>query len=48
MSTDSNLTQEMPQYVNGGSLRAATVAGILLIVIGIVGLALGGFSYTHE
>jgi uncharacterized membrane protein YidH (DUF202 family) len=38
----------MPQYVNGGPVKAATVVGILLIVIGIVGFALGGFSYTHE
>ena len=29
-------------------MKAATVLGILLIVSGIVGLALGGFSYTHE
>ena len=29
-------------------MKAATVVGILLIVSGIVGLALGGFSYTHE
>ena len=29
-------------------MKAATVVGILLIVIGIVGFALGGFSYTHE
>ena len=29
-------------------MKAATVVGILLIVIGIIGFALGGFSYTHE
>ena len=29
-------------------MKAATVLGILLIVSGIVGLALGGFRYTHE
>jgi uncharacterized membrane protein YidH (DUF202 family) len=29
-------------------MKAATVVGILLIVIGIVGFALGGFSFTHE
>ena len=29
-------------------MKAATVVGILMIVIGIVGFALGGFSYTHE
>jgi uncharacterized membrane protein YidH (DUF202 family) len=29
-------------------MKAATVVGILLIVIGIVGFAMGGFSFTHE
>jgi uncharacterized membrane protein YidH (DUF202 family) len=29
-------------------LKAATVVGIILIVLGIVGFAVGGFSYTHE
>jgi hypothetical protein len=29
-------------------LKAATVVGILLIVVGIVGFAMGGFSFTHE
>ena len=29
-------------------MKAATVVGILLIVVGIVGFALGGFSFTHE
>jgi uncharacterized membrane protein YidH (DUF202 family) len=29
-------------------MKAATVVGILLIVIGIVGFALGGFSFTRE
>lgn len=29
-------------------MKAATVVGILLIVIGIVGFALGGISFTHE
>ena len=29
-------------------LKVTTVVGILLIILGIVGFALGGFSYTHE
>jgi hypothetical protein len=29
-------------------MKAATVAGLVLIVIGIVGFAVGGFSFTHE
>jgi hypothetical protein len=29
-------------------MKAATVVGILLIVLGIVGFAMGGFSFTHE
>jgi uncharacterized membrane protein YidH (DUF202 family) len=29
-------------------VKAATIVGIILIVLGIVGFAMGGFSYTHE
>lgn len=29
-------------------MKAATVVGILLILVGIVGFALGGISFTHE
>jgi len=29
-------------------MKVATVVGILLIVVGIVGFALGGISFTHE
>ena len=29
-------------------MKTATVVGILLIVLGIAGFAVGGFSYTHE
>jgi uncharacterized membrane protein YidH (DUF202 family) len=29
-------------------LKAATVVGILLIVLGIIGFAWGGVSFTHE
>jgi hypothetical protein len=29
-------------------VKAATIVGILLIVVGVVGFAVGGFSFTHE
>jgi hypothetical protein len=29
-------------------MKAATVTGILLIVVGIVGFAIGGITFTHE
>jgi hypothetical protein len=29
-------------------MKAATIVGILLIVLGIIGFATGGLSFTHE
>lgn len=29
-------------------MKAATIVGILLIIIGIAGFAVGGISFTHE
>jgi len=29
-------------------MKPATIIGILLIALGIVGFAVGGFSFTHE
>ena len=29
-------------------MKAATIVGILLIVVGIIGFAVGGISFTHE
>jgi hypothetical protein len=29
-------------------MKPATIIGILLILLGIVGFAIGGFSFTHE
>ena len=29
-------------------VKAATIVGIILIALGVVGFAVGGFSYTHE
>jgi hypothetical protein len=29
-------------------MKAASVVGILLILVGIVGFAVGGISFTHE
>jgi uncharacterized membrane protein YidH (DUF202 family) len=31
-----------------GTMKAATIVGILLIVVGIIGFAMGGISFTHE
>jgi hypothetical protein len=29
-------------------VKPATIIGILLVIVGVVGFALGGFSFTHE
>jgi hypothetical protein len=29
-------------------MKPAAIVGVLLIILGIVGLALGGFSFTHK
>ncbi len=29
-------------------MKPATLVGIILIVVGIIGFAVGGFSFTHE
>ena len=29
-------------------MKAATIVGILLVVLGIAGFAMGGISFTHE
>jgi len=29
-------------------MKPATIIGLLLIVLGVVGFAVGGFSFTHE
>jgi hypothetical protein len=29
-------------------MKAATLVGILLIILGVVGFAMGGISFTHE
>lgn len=29
-------------------MKAATIVGILLIIVGIAGFALGGLSFTHQ
>jgi hypothetical protein len=29
-------------------VKPATIIGIILIILGIVGFALGGFSFSHE
>jgi uncharacterized membrane protein YidH (DUF202 family) len=32
----------------GNALKAATLVGILLIIVGVIGFAVGGISFTHE
>jgi len=34
--------------VKGDFVKAATVIGIVLILLGIIGFAVGGFSFHHE
>ena len=29
-------------------MKPATIVGIVLIIIGVIGFAIGGFSFTHE
>lgn len=29
-------------------MKAATIVGILLIVLGVIGFAVGGISFTHQ
>ncbi len=29
-------------------MKSATVIGLILIVLGIIGFAVGGFSFTHQ
>ncbi len=29
-------------------MKAATIVGVLLIIVGIAGFAMGGLSFTHE
>jgi hypothetical protein len=29
-------------------VKPATVIGVILIIVGVVGFALGGFSFSHE
>jgi hypothetical protein len=39
------------QFIHGKAcdlMKAATIIGILLIVLGIIGYATGGISFTHE
>lgn len=35
-------------YVERAAMKAATIVGILLIVVGLVGFAVGGISFTHQ
>lgn len=35
-------------YQHGVRMKAALIVGVLLIILGVVGFALGGFSFTHK
>jgi hypothetical protein len=39
---------ELHRGLRGGTMKAATVVGILLLVLGVVGLAIGGISFTQS
>jgi hypothetical protein len=43
-----HLTPKKTAHVERQTMKAATVVGILLILVGIVGFTMGGFSFTHE
>jgi hypothetical protein len=30
------------------TMKPATIIGIVLVIIGVIGFAIGGFSFTHE
>jgi len=36
------------RQLKGLTMKPATIIGIVLIVIGIIGFAIGGISFTHE
>jgi len=36
------------QHGDFDTMKPATIIGAILIVVGIIGFALGGFSFTHE
>jgi hypothetical protein len=38
----------MPPSSKGSPVKPATIIGILLIILGIIGYATGGISFTHE
>jgi hypothetical protein len=45
------IRREIVSFVHkkkGSKMKAATIVGILLIVLGIIGYATGGLSFTHE
>lgn len=29
-------------------MKGATIIGVLLVILGVVGFAMGGFSFTHQ
>jgi uncharacterized membrane protein YidH (DUF202 family) len=44
-----NSNQQIQKVIlKGTHMKPATIVGVILILVGIVGFALGGFSFTHE
>lgn len=44
----SHPNAEIEISFKGSPMKAATIVGILLVLLGIVGFATGGFSFTHK
>lgn len=40
--------QKVRKLQKSETMKAATLVGILLIILGIAGFAVGGISFTHE
>ena len=45
---DVSASYEAVLRFGGARMKPATIVGILLIVVGIIGFAVGGVSFTHE
>jgi hypothetical protein len=43
-----NVWRRIASQANEVTMKAATIVGILLLVLGIIGFAMGGISFTHQ
>jgi hypothetical protein len=48
LQSHHSLNRDHRSKKKGSLMKAATIVGILLIVLGIIGYATGGLSFTHE